>query len=67
MKLYRLFAFATALAIVLLLANAPSLMLRAEARHRQITVTQQHIAVDDGSEVSGNSTSGVHPERGGSR
>jgi hypothetical protein len=67
MKLYRLFAFATALAIVLLLANAPSLMLRAEARHRQITVTQQHIAVDDGSEVSGNSTGGVRPERGGSR
>jgi len=45
MKLYRLFAFATALAIVLLLASAPSLMLRAEARHRQLTVTEQHVAV----------------------
>lgn len=68
MKLYRFFAFATAVAIVLLLADAPSLMLRAEARHRQVTVTQQHIAVDDGTgEVSGNNTGGVRPERGGSR
>lgn len=48
MKLYRLFAFATALAIVLLLASAPSLMLRAEAKHRQLTVTEQHVAVDEG-------------------
>ncbi len=68
MKLYRLFAFATAVAIVLLLASAPGLMLRAEARHRQVAVTQQHIAVDEGtSEVSGNSTGGARPQRGGSR
>jgi hypothetical protein len=48
MKLYRLFAFTTALAIVLLLASAPSVMLRAEARHRQLTVIEQHVAVDKG-------------------
>ncbi len=60
MKVYRFFAFTTALAIALLLASAPSLMLRAEARHRQFTVTQQHIAVDAGtSEVTGNSSGGV--------
>lgn len=61
MKLYRLFAFASALVIVLLLANAPSLMLRAEARHRQLTVTEQHVAADEGtSELSRRSSRGVH-------
>jgi hypothetical protein len=53
MKLYRLFAFAAALAISVLLASAPGLILRAEARHRQLTVTEQHVAIADGtSEVS---------------
>jgi ferric-dicitrate binding protein FerR (iron transport regulator) len=63
MKLYRLFAFAAALAIALLLASAPGLMLRAEARHRQITGTQQHVTVDEGSEVSRNSIGGEHRAR----
>jgi len=53
MKLYRLFAFAAALAISVFLATAPGLVLRAEARHRRLTVTAQHVAVADGtSEVS---------------
>jgi len=53
MKLYRFFAFTAALAIALLLASAPGLMLRAEARHRQLTATEQHVAVAHGTgEVS---------------
>jgi hypothetical protein len=68
MKLYRLFAFTAALVIVLLLASAPGLMLRAEAKHRQLTVPQRHIAVEEGTgEVARNGTSGVQREHGGGR
>jgi hypothetical protein len=68
MKLYRLFAFAAALAIALLLASAPGLMLRAAAGHRQFTGTQQHVAVDQGSgRAARSSISGERRDGGGGR
>lgn len=68
MKLYRIFAFAAAVAIVLFLANAPALMLRAEAGHRHLTNTEQHIAVAKGAASSlANGASGEHRESGGGR
>ncbi len=68
MKLYRILAFGAALMIALLLASAPGLMLRAEARHRHFTVTEQHVAVDEGTgDLFRNSTGGEHRDRGAGR
>jgi mono/diheme cytochrome c family protein len=64
MKLYRVFAFAAAVAIVLLLASAPGLMLRAEARHRQLTVTADRAMPARGKTLFETDCAACHQENG---
>jgi len=48
MKLYRVIAFAAAVAITAFLASTPTLMVDAAARHERSAETAQHYTTGDG-------------------